>query len=254
MSLNNLNSRFRLSTNDILSTPTPKPSHFLSSTPVLTPYNFITTQYALNGPSRVSQEQMGTPCPQNRKRKKENQPLSDIPPSLTNSEEPKRKKRAYGPRRSTADKLAIIFNAIRDVKWTLGEFLYHTFQTKDKNGLDIKRTTQHAMYATHFLQGETSYSVGTILECWYLSSDGRVHEGLAEDVSLYSTTSVYTSIKPARAALTAFAAQIIEKKISCCKAFVGEMRSRHGFSGKVIPSRASSGAREMARMTIIKKQ
>jgi hypothetical protein len=57
------------------------------------------------------------------------------------------------------------------------------------------------------------YSAGTILECWYLSSDGRVHEGLTEDVSMYSTTSVYTSIKPARAALTAFAAQIIEKKL-----------------------------------------
>ena len=105
MSLNNLNSRFRLSTNDILSTPTPKPSHFLSSTPVLTPYNFIMMPYALNGPSRVSQEQMGTPCPQNRKWKKENQSLSDIPPSLTNSEELKHKKRAYGPRWSTADKL-----------------------------------------------------------------------------------------------------------------------------------------------------
>jgi hypothetical protein len=30
---------------------------------------------------------------------------------------------------------------------------------------------------------------------------------------MYSTTSVYTSIKPGRAALTAFAAQIIEKKL-----------------------------------------
>ena len=81
-------------------------------------------------------------------------------------------------------------------------------QMKDKYGLDIKRITQHAMYTTHFLHGKTSYSVGTILECWYLSSDGHVHEGLAEDVSLYSTTFVYTSIKPACAALTVFAAQL----------------------------------------------
>ena len=210
-----LNSRFRLSTNDLFSpsTPIPEQSYFIPSTPVLTPYNFTTTPYALNSP-QLSQGQMVTPCPQIRnKQKKENQPLSDVLPSLTNSEEPKRKKKSYRPRRTTADKLAIIFNAIRDVNWTLGEFLYHTFQTKEKSGLDIKRTTQHAMYATHFLQGETSYSVGMILECWYLSSDGHVHDGLAEDVSMYSTTSDYTSIKPARAALTAFAAQIIEKKL-----------------------------------------
>jgi hypothetical protein len=69
------------------------------------------------------------------------------------------------------------------------------------------------MYATNFLQGKTSYSVGTILEYWLLSSDGRVHEGLAEYVPMYSTTSVYTSIKPGRAALIVFAAQIIEKNL-----------------------------------------
>ncbi|KAF8804245.1 hypothetical protein BYT27DRAFT_7011610, partial [Phlegmacium glaucopus] len=99
--------------------------------------------------------------------------------------------KSYRPRQSTVDKLTIIFNAICDMNWMLGEFLYHTFQTKDKSRLDIKRTTQHAMYATHFLQGEMLYSVGTILECWYLSSDGRVHEALVEDVPMYSTTSIY---------------------------------------------------------------
>jgi hypothetical protein len=44
-----INFRFRLSTNDLFSPPTPKHSYFLSSTPVpTTPYNFITTPYALN--------------------------------------------------------------------------------------------------------------------------------------------------------------------------------------------------------------
>ena len=72
----------------------------------------------------------------------------------------------------------------------LHTFSYTPRNTMEKSGLDIKRTTQHAMYTTHFLQGETSYSVGTILKCWCLSSDGRVHNGLADNVSLYSTTSV----------------------------------------------------------------
>ncbi|KAF8158056.1 hypothetical protein B0H34DRAFT_797474 [Crassisporium funariophilum] len=205
------NSRFRLSANDLPTPTTPIHTYspFLSSNSASLSYNFTTTPYALN----TLRAQTATPCPQvRRKRKKENQPLSDVLPTL-NSEEPVRKKQSYGPRRSTADKLATVFNAIRDANWTLGEFLYYTFQTKDKNGQDLKRTTQHSMYATHFLQGQTTYTPGIILECWYNSPDGRVHGQLAQEVPMYATTLVYTKIKPARAALTAFAAQIVEKKL-----------------------------------------
>jgi hypothetical protein len=152
-------SRFRLSTNELFSPSTPTLS--LLSTPVLASYNFTTTPYALNA---HSQSQTVTPCPKIRNSKckndLENRPLSDVLPSLNSEDsEPKRKKKkTYRPRRSTADRLVLIFDAIQDVKWTLGDFLYHTFQTKDKSGLDIKRTTQHAMYTTNFLQGKTSYS------------------------------------------------------------------------------------------------
>ena len=83
-------SRFRLSANDFPtpSTPIPTYPHFLSSNPALVSYNFTTTRYALNTP----RAQTATPCPQVRqKRKKENQPLSIVLPTL-NSEEPVRKK------------------------------------------------------------------------------------------------------------------------------------------------------------------
>ena len=166
-------SRFRLSVNDLPTPSTPistSPHFLLSSNPALLSYNFATTPYVLNTPSQVSQAQTASPCTKVRKkRKKENYPLSDVLPTL-NSEEPMRKKQSYGPRRSTADKLATVFDAIHEVNWTLGEFLYHAFQTKDKNGQDIKRTPQHSMYATHFLQGHTAYTPGMILECWYCSS------------------------------------------------------------------------------------
>ena len=69
------------------------------------------------------------------------------------------------------------------------------------------------MYATNFLQGRTAYTPGIILECWYRSSDGRVPGALAQEFPMYATTPVYTKIKPARAALTAFAAQIVEQKL-----------------------------------------
>ena len=140
------NSRFRLSANDFPTPSTPIPTSPLSIIKSgfgkLVSYNFTTTPYALNTP----RAQTATPCPQVRqKRKKENQPLSNVLPTL-NSEEPVRKKQkqSYGPRRSTTDKLATVFNAIRDANWMLGEFLYYTFQTKDKNGQDVKRTTRLA--------------------------------------------------------------------------------------------------------------
>jgi hypothetical protein len=55
-----LNSRFRLSTNDFPSPSTTQNSYFLSSTPVLTPYNLVMMPYALSGPSQVSQGQTVT--------------------------------------------------------------------------------------------------------------------------------------------------------------------------------------------------
>ena len=64
------------------------------------------------------------------------------------------------------------------------------------------------MYATNFLQGRTTYSPSVILELWFCSPDGRVPVEISHDVPMYSLEHVYTSIKPARAALSAFAVQI----------------------------------------------
>jgi len=56
-----------------------------------------------------------------------------FPPSTLKNLCAKKQKQSYGPRRSTTDKLANVFNAIRDANWTLGEFLYYTFHMKDNN-------------------------------------------------------------------------------------------------------------------------
>ena len=175
-------SKFRLSKTQITtpSTPLSNNPHLMSSTPTLAPWNIATTPYAHSSPSYDAPAQVATPCPQCRKkRKKESQPFSNALPTL-NSEEPKSKKRAYQAWRSTTDKLRNIFEAIRDVNWTLGDFLYYTFQTKDKSGREVQRTIQHSMYATNFLQGWTAYTPGIILECWYRSSDGRVPGALTQ--------------------------------------------------------------------------
>jgi len=123
------------------------------------------------------------------------------------------KKRNYQLRRTTGEKLEIVFGSLRQVDWSLGEFLYYVFRAKDEKGEDATRTTSHAMYATNFLQGRTSHTAGSILELWFSSPDGRVHAASADHVLMYALSPKYTLIKPARASLSAFAAQTTEKKL-----------------------------------------
>jgi len=50
-----------------------------------------------------------------------------------------------------------------------------------------------------------------IVECWYQSADGRA--SASGSIPMFATSPVYTEIKPARAGLTAFAAQIVEREL-----------------------------------------
>lgn len=72
-------------------------------------------------------------------------------------------KKPYTPRRDPKQKLDTIFQALAEVNWTLPEFLYQLFRTKDEDGKDIQRTDRHAKYVQHFLQGTGKYTPGRIL-------------------------------------------------------------------------------------------
>ena len=50
-----------------------------------------------------------------------------------------------------------------------------------------------------------------IVECWYQSADGRA--SASGSIPMFATSPVYTEIKSARAGLTAFAAQIVEREL-----------------------------------------
>src|SRR5260221_9327415 len=62
---------------------------------------------------------------------------------------------------------------------------------KDKDGKDVKRSVQHAMYATNFLQGRTNYPPATILELWFSSPDGRVPVHMSQHSDVFIRTRVY---------------------------------------------------------------
>lgn len=89
-------------------------------------------------------------------------------------EETPTKKRDYRPRRSKAQKLESICDAITASNWSLGDFLYELFRTKDDTGELMNRTSKQAMFSTNFLQGRTTYTPGMIVELWFEGPDGRV--------------------------------------------------------------------------------
>ena len=83
------------------------------------------------------------------KRKNTTQPFADLLP----------RNETIDLGKSVPEKLACIFAALLDVDWSLGDFLYFTFQMKDKDETDLKHSSQHAMYARNFLQGRTNYMI-----------------------------------------------------------------------------------------------
>lgn len=133
------------------------------------------------------------------------------------SETQSSKKRRYTTRRTDAEKLEQIFQILNEVNWTLSELLYHLFCMKDALGKEIHRTHQHSKYVSRFLQGDSKYTPGTILELWLHSSDGR---GNYDGNLMYSISMPYTSIKHVCAALTSFSVQIVGARLvkEACKA------------------------------------
>ncbi|KIK76810.1 hypothetical protein PAXRUDRAFT_168711, partial [Paxillus rubicundulus Ve08.2h10] len=99
-------------------------------------------------------------------------------------------------------KLQLIFKTIQDVaKWFFAEFLYHTFCTKDGHSNEVLCRWDHHL------------PVG-ILDLWLKHPDGwpRDHRGQTAELP-YSLALPYLEIKAARATITSFAVQIIEKQL-----------------------------------------
>ena len=151
-----------------------------------------------------------TPAPPSAKRKrvhleadKENALPTLAPPA----------KKLYTPRRGSKEKLETIFRALADINWTLAEFLYQLFRTRDEHGEEIHRTDQHAKYAQHFIQGTGKYTAGMMLECWLKSPDGRLANVSSDTDLMYSTSTPYTEIKNVRAALTSFSFQVVHGRL-----------------------------------------
>jgi hypothetical protein len=137
-----------------------------------------------------------------------------------------RRKRGKKSALTISDKVKLFHGFLKqELDWTFSEALFYTSQaTTDLDftdtALDLQDprlkqwdTSRESITATlqHFFNGHVKYPPAKILECWYRHSYGRLERN---STSMYSTDAPYSDVKPVRAALTSFAAQIILKKLT----------------------------------------
>ncbi|KAJ7886240.1 hypothetical protein B0H14DRAFT_2163910, partial [Mycena olivaceomarginata] len=130
-------------------------------------------------------------------------PIHPVPPSS--------KRRSL---QTDVQKLETILETIQAQGWTLGCFMHNTFRTKDTKGNEIHRSPTHSQMVSIFLAGRSTTTVADILFEWMANPDGRIPNFSPNSDLMYSMTVPYTIIRPVRAALTAFAAQTIGKKVA----------------------------------------
>ncbi|KAJ6614033.1 hypothetical protein B0H10DRAFT_2268702, partial [Mycena sp. CBHHK59/15] len=118
------------------------------------------------------------------------------------------------PSRSNAQKIEIILQTIQAENWTLASFLYNVFCMKNSKGAEIHRSQTHSQMVSIFLAGRAQETVADIIALWMAHPDGRVPAHSPNLDLMYSTTQLYTNIRPVRAALTLFSTQTIGKKLA----------------------------------------
>jgi hypothetical protein len=120
--------------------------------------------------------------------------------------DPKRAKTIPDSELPVQDKLDKVFDFFKSLGWNTNEFLHHFFTRKDRK---IPRSRRHGIIIENFLSGSGGCSVAELLENWWTTADGCGYDC----GNMYSVTLPYTQIGPVRAALSSFAAQIIEAEL-----------------------------------------
>ncbi|KAJ6503468.1 hypothetical protein C8R47DRAFT_968976 [Mycena vitilis] len=116
--------------------------------------------------------------------------------------------------RTDSQKISLVLDTIHAQNWTLADFLYNIFRTKDAKGKEIHRDQTHSQMVSIFLAGRARKTPANIICEWMAHPDGRIPQNSPNSDLMYSTTIPYTNIGPVRAALTSFATQIVGTKVA----------------------------------------
>jgi hypothetical protein len=107
-----------------------------------------------------------------------------------------------------AEKLEVIWTAIKSVKWSLGQFFVTLSEWKDASGVHLSKEQGIAQAMRRFFRGEDNYRAGQVIHAWFTSPYGRLEKEIE-----FETATPYQDIRPMRNCLRAFAAQTVKQHL-----------------------------------------
>ncbi|KAL0566683.1 hypothetical protein V5O48_015322, partial [Marasmius crinis-equi] len=137
-------------------------------------------------------------------------PLHPPSPALSTPPSESSNTRTRKPKQQPSEKLDVVLNAIKDVDWTLGDFLHHLFRRK---GPRETRSLTYTQMVSKFLCGNTKIKLADVLDA-ILHNPWGIPKAENEDrTRMFSTEVSFRDMAVARPTLTAFAAQIVEEEM-----------------------------------------
>jgi hypothetical protein len=131
--------------------------------------------------------------------------ISPVPVGFFDEPDPKRIKTSdvLLPIPQKMDK---VFDFLKTLKWSVEDFLQHLFEPQNHK---TNRSQRHGVAVKRFLSGRDRYTVANLLNALWTTSDGA-----GDDPSgFYRVDTPYIEIKSVRAAMSSFAAQIVEARL-----------------------------------------
>ncbi len=124
----------------------------------------------------------------------------------------------HQPRRTPEEKITFMLDALKQINWTLGDFLYHFFRlpgtrdTESENPLQLvpPRSVRHGSVLGRFLKGAMKHRVAELVGFWLDDPGGRPKPDNKEYPLKHSPSEPWKGMRHAHTALTSMAVQLCE--------------------------------------------
>ncbi|KAH9916364.1 uncharacterized protein B0H18DRAFT_1124277 [Fomitopsis serialis] len=128
-----------------------------------------------------------------------------------------------------------MLRVLSQLSWTLGEFLYNLFRSKDDNGEKIQRDEPHRTMIARFLSGNTKHTFVEMVQAIMEDTAGLPKQSDDESTYMYSQNHPSLEIKHARPALTTMAVELVTKEM--VREMNTTVKSVNGLHGSAVPLR-----------------
>ena len=116
-------------------------------------------------------------------------------------------------RQTDQEKLLHCFSACKEVGWSFSNFLRKVFEFHDKTKEPVHNSKTHAQSLRQFLQGDTAFTPAQLIDFMLRHPYGRLSVTGSDAGALFAMSPDWREITPVRQALTAFAAQAVQRQL-----------------------------------------